>query len=227
MPHLYYPIFVDLRGRRCTVVGGGAVAERKVRALLECGAVVDVVSPVLTEGLQSLVDGATIGHVPRGYKRGDLAGSFLAIAACDDPGVNSGVWEEAGELGTLANVADQPEKCNFILPSVLRRGGLTVAVSTGGASPALAKRIRTELEKRIGPEYAQYVKVLELWRAMVLGAVSDPDRRRELLRSAAENDRLVERLKAGESPESLVGGLAREFGLGSSATGGGARDGNG
>jgi precorrin-2 dehydrogenase/sirohydrochlorin ferrochelatase len=203
------------------------VAERKVRALLDCGAQVDVISPALTEGLQSLVEGATIGHVPRGYKRGDLAGSFLAIAACDDPGVNAGVWEEAGELGTLANVADQPEKCNFILPSVLRRGGLTVAVGTGGASPALAKRIRTELEKRIGPEYAQYVRALELWREAVLRGVSDPVRRRELLRSAAEDDRVIERIKAGESPEELAGRLVREFGLDSDEAGGEGRDGNG
>jgi precorrin-2 dehydrogenase/sirohydrochlorin ferrochelatase len=137
------------------------------------------------------------------------------------------VWEEAGGLGMLANVADQPEKCNFILPSVLRRGGLTVAVGTGGASPALAKRIRTELEKRIGPEYAQYVKVLELWRAAVLRAVSDPGRRRELLRSAAEDDRLVERLRAGESPEALVVELGREFGLDSNLAGGEAQGGNG
>jgi precorrin-2 dehydrogenase/sirohydrochlorin ferrochelatase len=227
MSHLYYPIFVDLRGRRCAVVGGGSVAERKVRALLDCGAAVRVISPTLTEALQSLVEGATITYVPRGYKRGDLAGSFLVIAASDDPAVNSGVWEEAGGLGMLANVADQPEKCNFILPSVLRRGGLTVAVGTGGASPALAKRIRTELEKRIGPEYAQYVKVLELWRAAVLRAVSDPGRRRELLRSAAEDDRLVERLRAGESPEALVVELGREFGLDSNLAGGEAQGGNG
>lgn len=203
------------------------MAERKARALLDCGAHVRVISPALTEGLQSLAEGGTIEHVPRGYKRGDLKGSFLAIAACDDADANSGVWKEAGELGILANVADQPERCNFILPSVLRRGALTVAVSTGGASPALAKRIRTELEKRIGPEYAQYVEALELWRAAVFEAVGDSGRRRELLKSAAEDDGVIEKLKAGESPEALVAELRRAFGLNSKAAGGAARKNNG
>jgi precorrin-2 dehydrogenase/sirohydrochlorin ferrochelatase len=224
MSRVYYPIFIDLKGRTCSVVGGGLVAERKARALLDCGARVSVISPALTEGLQSLAEGATIKHVPRGYKPGDLKGSFLVIAASDDPDVNSGVWKEANEMGILANVADQPEKCNFILPSVLRRGGLTVAVGTGGASPALARRIRTDLESRIGPEYAQYVKMLELWRAAVIVAVGEPERRRALLKSAAEDERVLERLKAGETPEALVGELARAHGLNSNAAGRGARE---
>ncbi len=224
MSRMYYPIFLDLTGRPCVVIGGGSVAERKVRGLLECGARVRVVSPELTEALRGLVEDARIGCVARGYERGDLEGCFLVIAASDDPAVNEGVWEEASGLGILVNVADLPERCNFILPSVLRRGGLALAVGTGGASPALARKLRTDLEARFGPEYAGLVRVMELLREAVVGSVEDPGARRRILKSTAEDAEILNRLKAGESPEAVFRNLSKTFKLESRAAGDDSRE---
>ncbi len=219
MGAMYYPIFLDLKGRPCVVVGGGAVAERKVMALLDCGAVVKVISPEIIGALQRQVEGATMEYVPRRYRAGDLRGSLLVIAASDDSEVNAAVWEEASRLEILANVADCPEKCNFILPSVLRRGGLAVAVGTGGASPALARRIRTDLERLIGPEYEDFVRVMELLRKLAMRSEKDPGRRRELLKSAASGEAILERLRAGETPEAILETIASELNLNPEGTG--------
>jgi len=152
-----YPVFLDLRGRRCVVVGGGKVAGRKARNLVRAGALVSVISPETEPGLESLVSRVE----RRGYETGDLAGAVLAFAATDSREVNAAVAREAKERGIPVNVADNPSEGDFALPSTLRRGGLQVAVSTGGASPALARRIRTELEERFGPEWAGVVEQLE------------------------------------------------------------------
>lgn len=211
MSRFCYPILLTLQDRPCTVVGGGAVAERKVTGLLECGASVTVISPSLTGTLQKLAEDATIEYLPRGYEAGDLEGAFLAIAASDDPEANSMVWEEAADLGILANVADKPEQCNFILPSVLRRGSLTLAVSTGGASPALARKIRMDLEGRYGPEYSRLVELMERLRAWALVKIEDREKRRKALLSAALDDGILGRLRAGESPEAIFEDLKKPY----------------
>lgn len=142
----YYPVFLRLEGRRCVVVGGGVVAQGKVAGLLECGASVAVVSPDLTPALAQLAREGRIAWEARPYRRGDLAGAFLAIAATDEPGVNQEVAREAEERGVLLNVVDVPSLCTFIAPAVVRRGPVTVAISTGGLSPALARRLRRAME---------------------------------------------------------------------------------
>jgi precorrin-2 dehydrogenase/sirohydrochlorin ferrochelatase len=211
MSRFCYPIILNLHGRRCVVVGGGSVAERKVRSLLECGASVTVVSPQVTGALQKLAEGATIGYLPRGYEAGDLQEAFLVIAASDDPEVNTKVWRESSELGILANVADNPEECNFILPSVLRRGGLTLAVGTGGASPALARKLRAGLEGRFGPEYSSLVSLMDSLRTWALSTIENPGRRRGFLLSAAEDDVILERLREGEDPEAILSDLKKSY----------------
>lgn len=148
-----YPIFLDLDGRRCVVVGGGRVAGRKVRGLLGAGAEVVVVSPELEPGLEDV----DVEVRRRGYRYGDLEGAYLAFAATDSREVNAAVAGEAWERGIPVNVADRPAEGDFALPSVLRRGGLQVAVSTGGASPVLARRVRLELEEMFGSEWAGLV----------------------------------------------------------------------
>ncbi|HYS15429.1 MAG TPA: bifunctional precorrin-2 dehydrogenase/sirohydrochlorin ferrochelatase [Candidatus Binatia bacterium] len=153
----YFPAFLDLRGRRCLVVGGGAVGERKVRALLECGARVTVVSPAVTPGLAALVASGRIVNRARSFRGSDLRGCALAVATTGDPFVDAAVAEMARRWRVLVNVVDRPEQCDFILPSVLRRGELQIAVSTGGRSPALAREIRRRLEKLFGPEYAELI----------------------------------------------------------------------
>jgi precorrin-2 dehydrogenase / sirohydrochlorin ferrochelatase len=152
------------------VVGGGGIAARKVEALLEADAQVRVISPVLVERLQQLVDSGKIAHTPRPYQHGDLEGAFLAIAATDDPLVNQAVWAEANERGCLANVVDDPEHCNFFLPAILKRGELNIAISTGGSSPALARRLRENLEKIIEPEYEVLAEILAELRPEIMAS---------------------------------------------------------
>lgn len=167
----YYPVFLNLTGRPCTVVGGGRVAERKVKGLVACEASVTVISPEITPGLAELHSRGELTWVERSYRAGDLAGAFLVIAATDDTEVQVLVHDEAERLGILLNVADVPDLCGFILPATVRRGDLAVSVSTGGKSPALARKLRLELEKKIGPEYRTLVDILGVLRPVVQGAV--------------------------------------------------------
>ena len=150
----YYPVSLDVNGKRCVVVGGGEVALRKVGALLEHESIVQVISPELCPDLEELFTSGRIMVAKRPYADGDLAGAFVVIAATDDVEANRKVAVEAEKLGILVNVVDTPNLSNFIVPSHLRRGDLTIAVSTGGRSPALAYRIREELENIFGDDYA-------------------------------------------------------------------------
>ncbi|MGH3089167.1 MAG: precorrin-2 dehydrogenase/sirohydrochlorin ferrochelatase family protein [Rubrobacteraceae bacterium] len=160
-------MFLNLEGRRCVVVGGGRVADRKARKLLQARAEVVVVSPEIKPGIESV---AVETH-RRPYEPGDLDGAFLAFAATDSREVNSAVALEAKELGIPVNVADEPSEGDFALPSTLRRGRLQVAVSTGGASPALARDVRKRLEGVFGPEWARLVE--EVGKARVAGDSTD------------------------------------------------------
>jgi len=152
---------MDVSGSRCAVVGGGGVASRKVRGLLLSGARVVVISPEVTPEIEGM--GVAVERRP--YERGDLAGSVLAFAATDSREVNAAVAREAKEGGIPVNVADRPAEGDFALPSVLRRGGLQVAVSTGGASPTLARRIRDAMEPAFGQEWAGIVERFRTARA--------------------------------------------------------------
>lgn len=149
-------MFLDLDGKRCVVVGGGGVANRKARKLLQARAKVVVVSPEVKPELESVA----VEVRRRPYEKGDLEGAFLAFAATDRREVNAAVAREAHERGILVNVADEPSEGSFALPSTLRRGQLQVAVSTGGASPKLAQRIRRELEDVFGYEWAGVIAAL-------------------------------------------------------------------
>jgi siroheme synthase-like protein len=150
----YYPVFLEMNERRVIVIGGGAVAERKVEGLLAAGARITVISPNLSERLDALRRAGAIEHRARVYRAGDLGGFDLVFATADDGDVNPAVAREGRERGIWVNSADDPERCDFILPSVLRRGELVVAVSSGGASPALARAVREELETYFTADYA-------------------------------------------------------------------------
>ncbi len=156
----YYPVCVDMAGRACLVVGGGAVAERKASGLLESGSRVTVVSPALTARLEAWAREGQIRAIRRGYEPGDLADQSLVFVATDDGAVNAAVAADARAAGVLINAADDPAHCDFILPAVLTRGALTVAVSTGGASPALSRAVRDELETHFDRE--DYASLLEV-----------------------------------------------------------------
>ena len=146
----YFPIYLDMAGRRCLVVGGGAVAERKIASLLEAGAKVTVISPDATETVARWSKNNSIQFLARRYQRGDVKGHELVFVA-----TNAQVHQDGKEDGVWINAADDPNHCDFILPSVLRRGDLTVAISSGGNSPALARTIREELEIYFTQEYEQ------------------------------------------------------------------------
>ena len=156
----YTICLVGLPSRQAIVVGGGAVAARKVEGLLEADAQVKVISPLLTRELQLMASAGAIAFLPRPYQDGDLEEAYLVIAATDDPTVNQSVWMEAERRGCLINVVDDPQHSNFVLPAVVRRGAVSVAVSTGGNSPALARRLRERIEKLIGPEYGVLAELL-------------------------------------------------------------------
>ncbi len=164
----YFPINLAIRDQRAVVVGGGAVAARKCRALLEAGARVTVIAPRLDGTLRSMRDSGALQHLAREFAPGDLSGGMLVFAATDDPVVNRAVADEARARGILANVADAPELGGFTLPAVLIRGDLQIAVSTGGTSPALGRRIRDELEAQFGPEYEIALSLLGKVREKLL-----------------------------------------------------------
>ena len=157
----YFPVFLDVRRKKCVVIGGGQVAFRKIRTLLDCGASVTVISPVLHPDLSELANKKSIQVIRRSYKSRDLKGAFIVIAATGTKETNRKVAKEAGRVGALVNVVDDPEPSDFIVPSLLRRGDLAIAISTGGMSPALARKIRTRLEDSFGEEYALLVSLVE------------------------------------------------------------------
>ncbi len=156
----YYPVFLDLKGRPCMVVGGGTIAERKVKTLLDSGAEVAVVSPEITPRLKGRVEKGQIKYISREYQDGDYQGMHILIAATDDMKLNRAIGIEASTNGALVNVVDDPEYCDFIAPSIFRRGEITLAISTGGASPALARWLRRDLQSNFPPEYVRLSTLL-------------------------------------------------------------------
>jgi siroheme synthase-like protein len=159
-PPIYYPIFLNIQGKKCVVVGGGTVALRKVKMLLDCGADVTVVSPKPHLGMAKLSEKKAIRLIHRNYKGGDLMGATLAVASTDVKEINQTVAHEAKRLGILVNVVDDSRLSSFILPSFFRRGNLTIVVSSAGTSPALARKIRTNLEKSLGKGYATLLSLI-------------------------------------------------------------------
>ena len=149
----YYPIQLEMNGRRCLVVGGGAVAERKIASLFEAGADITVVSPEVTAAIAQWAEKHALVLIARKYQQGDLAGFQIVFVATEERDVNDAAYREGRSCGAWVNAADDPAHCDFILPSVLRRGELTVAVSSGATSPALSRTIREELERYFTEEY--------------------------------------------------------------------------
>jgi precorrin-2 dehydrogenase/sirohydrochlorin ferrochelatase len=182
------------------VVGGGEVAQRKVESLMEAGADrVAVISPRLTHRLKALLQAKRIEHRPRGYQQGDLEGAFVVIAATDDPDVNREVWQEAQERHLLVNVVDDPQHCNFFVPSVVRRGDLTISICTGGQDPALSARLRQELEPRFGREYAAFLEIAGVLRDRVARELSG--RARFRFWNALADSEVLALLKEGKRRE--------------------------
>lgn len=176
----YYPVSLDIKNRKCLVVGGGGVGTRKVMTLLDCGAKVTVVSPDVRENLLELSDSGLIILEKRPYRETDLAGMFLVIGTTDDDELNRQISIDAEKLNVLCNIADRPKVCNFILPSIVNRGDLTISISTSGKSPALAKRLRIELEEQFGNEYAELLRLMGAIRKKLLSQKHEPEAHKQL-----------------------------------------------
>lgn len=215
----YYPIFVELKDRRCVVIGGGNEAQRKVTGLLAAGGHVTVVSPKMTRNLQAMLAGGDIDHIQREYQEGDVEGYEVVMVATDDGAINAEVAAEGRRRGVWVNAADDTENCDFILPAVIRRGSITIAASTGGTSPALARRLREELEAYLTEEMPALADVLADVRRdlKARGITAEPD----VWQTAIDEDlrvllaqrkyrqakaRLLTALGAGDLVEELVGG---------------------
>ena len=181
----YYPVFLELKGKECVVIGGGKVAERKVEALLEAGAIIKVISPELTSKLKKLAEEGKIFWEKKKYEKGDIEGAWLVIAATDNPAIQKKIYEEAEEKRIFCNVVDVPEFCSFIVHSVVKRGDLQIAISTSGASPAVARRLREQLEELFGEEYEVYLKLMRNLRKQVLEKGFSQDKKEEILQNLA------------------------------------------
>jgi precorrin-2 dehydrogenase / sirohydrochlorin ferrochelatase len=213
----YVPIFLDVTGRRGLVIGGGEVAARKVATLLDAGAMVTVVSPLLIDALALLVREGRIDYLARAYAPGDMSGAMLVYAATDDPELHLRLHAEAGARGIPLNVADEPALCSFIAPAILTRGALQIAVSTGGASPALAKRIVQRLERLFGHEYAPALEVMRAARRHLKSDEPNIKLRAKKLTALAASG-IPEYLRKGNL-EGVEKVLRRELGVGLDALG--------
>jgi precorrin-2 dehydrogenase / sirohydrochlorin ferrochelatase len=194
----YYPVYLDLRGRRCVVVGGGDVSERKAARLIQCGARVTVVDWRLSPGLEQMKKDSLIDHIADSYNVSFLRGAFLVIAATDQDEVNEAVYRDARDQGIIVNVVDDPGRCDFILPSVFQQGDLSIAVSTGGKSPALAKKLARDLNSIYGREYEFLLHIMGgLRERMMMNGLSSSENRKvfeavvhsDILRHIREKDR--------------------------------------
>jgi len=195
----YYPVYFDLGGRSCLVVGGGAVAERRVLGLQEAGAAVRVISPTLTPALRAQADNRTIEYRQGMYEPSALADVVLVVAATDSRAVNTQVIADARAARIPVNAADAPGDGDYIVPSVIRRGEFCLSISTGGANPMLAARLAAEMETRFGPEYADYVELLGEFRLYIKSKTDVTAIRRQALADLlAAEPLLLEQLKVGD-----------------------------
>ena len=194
---MFYPVYLNLNHKRVVVVGGGEVAERKVESLLGTGASIVVISPEVTSRLLALAEEKQLELHKRAYAPGDCDGATLVLSATNDPKLSKTVFEDATRSGALVNTADQPALCDFIMPAVLRHGDIAIAISTGGASPGLAARLRQKISEVIGPEYGQLAEMLSKARPEIHKRLQEEDERKALQYRILDSG-IIERLKEND-----------------------------
>ena len=206
----YYPILLNIQDKKCLVVGGGNVAWRKVCSLKDAGARVTVVSP---EFCPEMEKESGIERIQQKYEEGFLNGVLVVVASTDDEEVNKKVYYDAVKRGILVNVVDRPEFCSFIVPATISRGDLSISISTGGASPALARNIRESLEKQFGDEYGEFAKLLSETRRKILSEISDESIRRDILQCIAGFDMLeiVKQKGIAEARKKILGIISEKI----------------
>jgi precorrin-2 dehydrogenase/sirohydrochlorin ferrochelatase len=193
----YYPIFLDIKGRNCLVVGAGGVGTRKVETLLDCGAQVTVEGIHASETLKRLSEQQRVTLRLRAYKPSDLDGRFLVIGATNDERLNQQISRDAEKRGLLCNIADKPAACNFILPSIIRQGDLVVAISTSGKSPAFAKKLRKDLEMKFDEAYAVFLDLMGAIRTRLLQEDHAPEQHKPIFNQIIHSD-ILDRIKEGD-----------------------------
>jgi precorrin-2 dehydrogenase/sirohydrochlorin ferrochelatase len=201
MAAFLYPVTLDVRGRRCVVVGGGPVGERKARALVEAGAEVSIVAPEMTGTLGELIQAGDAAHIEAAFTPQHLDGAFLVIAATNDPGINGAVAAAGRARGLLVNLAapaDVEDAGDFVTMASVRRGEMLLALTTGGAGPALAARLKRELEAMFGEEWGAYVALLREMRETVKRRYTREAERAEALRRLAASDGVRAKVAAGD-----------------------------
>ncbi len=196
----YYPVNLDIHNRACLVVGGGSVGARKAATLLRAGAKVTVVSLQVHIRVETLAEKDAIALKKRPYRTSDLEGMFLVIGATDDEDLNLRISSDAERANMLCNIADQPEKCNFILPAIVNRGDLILAISTSGKSPAFAKKLREEFEMRFGEEYAEFLRLMGAARKKLLARAHAPEAHKPLFEKLIQED-LIGLIREGKTEE--------------------------
>lgn len=186
----YYPIGLNIEGKNCLIVGGGSVGTRKAERLLQYKARVTIISSSFSETLIKLNDNPSLTLLKKSYSSQDLKDIFLVIAATDNQALNRRISDDAAGNSILCNIADIPAASDFILPSIVKRGDLTITISTAGKSPAFAKQLRKDLAKQFGDEYAVFLELMGIIRKKLLSEKHDPESHRKLFRSLIENDLL-------------------------------------
>lgn len=184
----FYPVHLNISGMRCVVVGGGEVAERKVARLLECGADVVLVGKTITQKLEAMKREGRIDHIPDDYRSDYIEGAFLVIGATDRDEINEEIYLDSKERNVLVNIVDDPERCQFIVPSQVRRGDLLISISTGGKSPALARRLRENLEGKYGHEYKILLDIMGRLRGKIIASGSSPEANKDVFESILDTD---------------------------------------
>jgi siroheme synthase-like protein len=187
---LFFPVCLDLKNRPVLVVGGGPIAEGKLLQLVEAGAQVHLVSPAVTEVLQTLVENGAITYRCGKFEDSDLAGKFLVVCATNFQAVNEEVATAAALRNMLCNVVDQPALCNFITPAIVSRGALQISISSAGQSPSVAQRVKREIEELIGPEFETLLEITSALRADFREITPDYNTRRDFLRSFVDSEAL-------------------------------------
>jgi len=184
----YYPVYIDISKSKCVVVGGGEVAERKVKRLLECDADVVVVGNGLTPKLEAMKNDGSISHIPDNYQSDYIEGARLVIGATNSDEINKRIYRDSRKRGILVNIVDDPAKCDFIVPSVLQQGDLSIAISTGGKSPSLARNLREELEQRYGHEYEILLNIMGNIREKIIARGEPSGENKKLFESVLNSD---------------------------------------
>jgi siroheme synthase-like protein len=196
----YYPVYIQMREQSCVVIGGGKIAEGKVEGLLAVEAKITVIAPDLTPRLHDLADQKQIAYLGRAYRPGDLTGAFMVICATDQAEINHQVWQEATANHQLVNVVDDTPRCNFIAPSILRQGDLTVAISTSGKAPALAVRLKERLQREIGPEYERFLELAGELREPLAHHIPDFETRKALWYELVDSE-ILDVLASGDEQQ--------------------------